>query len=100
LTLESKFYYTKSSQKIHLEFPLRYGEGKVRFIGHGLGLEIDEYPILAPRFNQRLEPGMVIALEPMFVFPGKGIVGLEDDYLVTETGVERLTLTDQTVIRI
>jgi Xaa-Pro aminopeptidase len=77
-----------------------YGEGKVRFVGHGLGLEIDEYPILAPRFDQRLEPGMVIALEPMFVFPGKGIVGLEDDYLVTATGVERLTLTDQTIIRV
>jgi Xaa-Pro dipeptidase len=77
-----------------------YGEGKVRFVGHGLGLEIDEYPILAPRFNQKLEPGMVIALEPMFVFPGKGIVGLEDDYLVTATGVERLTLTDQTIIRV
>jgi Xaa-Pro dipeptidase len=77
-----------------------YGEGRVRFVGHGLGLEIDEYPILAPRFNQKLEPGMVIALEPMFVFPGKGIVGLEDDYLVTATGVERLTLTDQSVIRI
>ncbi len=77
-----------------------YGEGKVRFIGHGLGLEIDEYPILAPRFNQRLEPGMVIALEPKFVFPDKGVVGIEDDYLVTDTGVERLTLTDQTLIRL
>ena len=77
-----------------------YGEGKVRFVGHGIGLEIDEHPILAPRSTQRLEPGMVIALEPKFVFPGKGVVGIEDDYLITTTGVERLTLTDQTVIRL
>lgn len=77
-----------------------YGEGKVRFIGHGLGLEIDEYPILSPRFNQKLEPGMVIALEPMFVFPDRGIVGLEDDYLITPSGAERLTLTAQTLLRI
>lgn len=77
-----------------------YGEGKVRFIGHGLGLEIDEYPILSPRFDQKLEPGMVIAFEPMFVFPDRGIVGLEDDYLVTSNGVQRLTLTDQTLLTI
>jgi Xaa-Pro aminopeptidase len=77
-----------------------HGEGKVRFIGHGLGLEIDEYPVVAPRFDQRLEPGIVIALEPKFVFPGKGVVGLEDDYLVTPTGVERLTLTDQSLMRL
>jgi len=77
-----------------------HGEGKVRFVGHGLGLEIDEYPVLAPLFNQRLEPGMIIALEPKFVFPGKGVVGLEDDYLVTATGAERLTLTDQTIIHL
>lgn len=77
-----------------------HGEGRARFVGHGLGLEIDEYPILTPRFNQRLEPGMVIALEPMFAFPDKGIVGLEDDYLVTATGVERLTFTDQTIIKL
>ncbi|MCX8116605.1 MAG: Xaa-Pro peptidase family protein [Desulfobacterota bacterium] len=77
-----------------------YGEGKVRFIGHGLGLEIDEYPILSPRFNQTLEPGMVIALEPMFVFPDRGIVGLEDDYLITPSGAERLTLTDQVLLMV
>jgi Xaa-Pro aminopeptidase len=77
-----------------------HGEGKVRFIGHGLGLEIDEYPVIAPRFDQRLEPGLVIALEPKFVFPCKGVVGLEDDYLVTPTGVERLTLTDQSLLRL
>jgi len=52
-------------------------------------------------FQDFLKPVLPLtALEPMFVFPGKGSVGLEDDYLVTETGVERLTLTDQTVIRL
>ncbi len=55
---------------------------------------------LSPRFTHRLEAGMVIALEPIFVFPDKGIVGSEDHYLVTAAGVERLTLTDQTVINI
>jgi Xaa-Pro aminopeptidase len=91
----------KRVQKTNLkEYFNGYGEGKVRFIGHGLGLEIDEYPILTPRFNQKLEPGMVIALEPMFVFPDRGIIGLEDDYLVTATGVERLTLTEQAVLKI
>jgi Xaa-Pro dipeptidase len=77
-----------------------HGEGKVRFVGHGLGLEIDEHPVLAPRFSQKLEAGMIIALEPKFVFPEKGVVGVEDDYLVTAAGVERLTLTDQTLIRL
>jgi Xaa-Pro aminopeptidase len=43
---------------------------------------------------------MVIALEPKFVFPGRGVVGLEDDYLITATGVEKLSLTDQRVIRL
>ena len=77
-----------------------YRDGKVRFIGHGLGLEIDEFPIMAPGFGNRLEEGMVFALEPKFIFPGKAIVGIEDDYLVTSFGLERLTLTPQTVISV
>jgi Xaa-Pro dipeptidase len=43
---------------------------------------------------------MVVALEPKFVFPDKGVVGLEDDYLVTTSGIERVTLTDQVVFRL
>jgi Xaa-Pro aminopeptidase len=41
---------------------------------------------------------MVIALEPKFTFPGRGIVGLEDDYVVTQSGLKRLTITDQVLI--
>jgi len=77
-----------------------HGEGQVRFIGHGLGLEIDEFPVIAPNFEEKLAEGMVIAFEPKFIFPGKGVVGMEDDYLVTSSGLERLTLTDQVLIKI
>jgi Xaa-Pro aminopeptidase len=82
------------------EYFMGHGEGQVRFIGHGLGLEIDEFPVIAPNFAEELASGMVIAFEPKFVFPGKGVVGMEDDYEVTSSGVERLTLTEQELIRL
>ena len=82
------------------DFFMGYGEGQVKFIGHGIGLEIDEYPIISPRFNGVLEKGMVLALEPKFVFPQKGVVGLEDDYQVTSDGLKRLTRTHQTLIQL
>jgi Xaa-Pro dipeptidase len=68
------------------------GEGhKVSFVGHGLGLEVDEMPFLASGFDLPLEEGMVFALEPKFTFAGRGVVGEEDTYLVTSRGLERLT---------
>jgi Xaa-Pro dipeptidase len=82
------------------EFFMGNGEGQVKFVGHGIGLEIDDYPIISPQFNSVLKEGMVIALEPKFVFPKKGVVGLEDDYLVTSNGTKRLTRTDQVLIQI
>ena len=77
-----------------------HGEGQVRFLGHGLGLEIDEFPVITPKFKMPVEEGMVFALEPKFSFPGVGIIGIEDDYLVTARGLERLTLTEQNVLRV
>ncbi|PKN65993.1 MAG: aminopeptidase P family protein [Deltaproteobacteria bacterium HGW-Deltaproteobacteria-15] len=77
-----------------------HGEGQVNFLGHGIGLEIDELPVISPWSKASLQEGMVIAIEPKFVFPGKGLVGIEDDYLVTSSGLERLTLTDQVLLRI
>ena len=50
---------------------------KAKFIGHGIGLEINEMPVLAPRMKQELEPGMVFALEPKIVLPDIGPVGIE-----------------------
>ena len=72
----------------------------MKFVGHGFGLEIDEFPLIAPHFEENLQQGMIMALEPKFIFPGRGVVGLEDDFLVTSSGLERLTLTDQALIRI
>lgn len=82
------------------DFFMGHGEGQVKFVGHGIGLEIDDYPIVSPHFDGVLEEGMVLALEPKFVFPQKGIVGLEDDYLVTSNGLERLAQTHQDLIQI
>jgi Xaa-Pro dipeptidase len=81
-------------------FFMGHGEGQVKFVGHGIGLEIDDYPIISPHFNGLLEEGMVLALEPKFVFPKKGVVGLEDDYLVTSNGTKRLAQTHQDLIQI
>ena len=82
------------------DFFMGYGEGQVRFIGHGIGLEIDEYPVISPHSDAVLEKDMVLALEPKFVFPHRGVVGLEDDYRVTSNGLKRLTRTDQALIQI
>jgi len=68
------------------------------FVGHGIGLEIDELPLLAKGFSQPLEIGMVFAFEPKFIFPEIGAVALEDDYAVTEEGVEKLTYADDHIL--
>ncbi len=68
------------------------------FVGHGVGLEIDELPLLAKGFPQPLEVGMVFAFEPKFIFPEIGAVALEDDYVVAENGVEKLTDADDKII--
>lgn len=63
---------------------------KAGFIGHGLGLQIDEYPVLGP-LDHEICPGMTVAIEPKMVYPGEGVVGIEDTYLVGAAGAERLT---------
>ena len=68
-----------------------HGHDRVRFVGHGVGLELDELPILAARQALPLEEGMVIALEPKATFPGRGVVGIENTHVVTGSGLERLT---------
>nr|MBL0712107.1 aminopeptidase P family protein [Desulfobacterales bacterium] len=70
---------------------------RVRFIGHGVGLELDEYPFLAEGQDMALETGMTIALEPKLIIPGQGVVGIENTHVVTADGLETLTCFDQAV---
>jgi Xaa-Pro aminopeptidase len=75
------------------------GAERVRFLGHGVGMEIDELPILAPGFDEPLVEGNVVAIEPKFVFPGRGAVGIENMYAVTATGFETMTTASEELIR-
>jgi Xaa-Pro aminopeptidase len=65
---------------------------QARFVGHGVGLELDELPVLAPGFKAPLVAGQTVAIEPKFVFPGQGAVGIENTWVVTGAGGERLTV--------
>jgi Xaa-Pro aminopeptidase len=62
-----------------------------RFVGHGVGLELDEFPVLAQGFKSALQQGQTIAIEPKFVIPGKGVIGIENTFAVTSKGGEKLT---------
>ena len=76
-----------------------HGDGQVRFIGHGVGLELDESPVLTSS-DVRLEEGMVFALEPKFVVPGLGAVGTEDTWLVEAGGITALTAAADDIVTV
>jgi len=71
---------------------------QAKFIGHGVGLEINEPPVLTPRSKEILEAGMAIAVEPKFVLPGIGPVGIENTYIIHENRVENITLCEEEMI--
>jgi Xaa-Pro dipeptidase len=62
------------------------GGNKVPFLGHGIGLCIDEWPVLAARFDKPLQAGMTLAVEPKIGLRGIGMVGSENTYEITESG--------------
>jgi Xaa-Pro aminopeptidase len=68
-----------------------HGEGQVSFVGHGLGLEINELPVITPRHKTILKEGMVFAFEPKFIIPNEGAVGIEVDFIVRKDGLQRVT---------
>ncbi len=64
---------------------------KAPFIGHGVGIELNEQPVIRLRSTQTLLENMTIALEPKFVIPKVGAVGVENTYVVTQKGLKNLT---------
>lgn len=74
------------------------GENQVRFLGHGIGLTIDGWPVLAKGFDAPLAAGMTLALEPKFGIPEVGMVGVENTFEVTTEGGKCLTGQDFDII--
>jgi len=68
-----------------------FGARSVKFLGHGIGLQIDEYPVFARGFTEPLEENMLLAVEPKKGIAGFGTVGVEDTFLVTPSGGRCLT---------
>lgn len=68
------------------------------FCGHGLGIEINEMPVISPRSKDILEEGNAIAFEPKFVIPGTGAVGIENTYIITSSAPRCLTNSPEEII--
>ncbi len=66
------------------------GDRRIRFIGHGIGIELDEYPFLAQGQRLEFQKNMIVALEPKLIFPGVGVVGIENTHVVTADGLHQL----------
>lgn len=63
-----------------------YKDRTVKFLGHGIGLHIDEYPVIAIGFDEPLQANMTIALEPKKGIEGYGLIGTEETFLIETSG--------------
>ncbi|MCP1661656.1 MAG: aminopeptidase P family protein [Methanocalculus sp. MSAO_Arc1] len=90
----------ESVEEEYLPNFMGFGRRRVPFIGHGVGLEVDEYPVIADGFTEPLAIGMTIALEPKIGIAGVGMVGGENTYLVGAGGGESITGTSPGLIEV
>jgi Xaa-Pro dipeptidase len=93
--------YAEVTEKLESEFLenfMGFGNRRASFLGHGTGLVVDELPVIAAGFDEPLEEGMTIALEPKRGIPGRGMVGIENTFLVTNRGGLSLTGTSPGLI--
>jgi len=87
----TEVYQTEVVPRRFEENFMGFGSNQVSFLGHGIGLVIDEFPAIARKIETPLKENMVIAVEPKKGLEGIGLVGIENTFLVTEQGGEKLT---------
>ncbi len=75
-----------------------YGAEKVKFVGHGVGIELDEPPFLAPGMKDEIQENMTIAIEPKVGMPGIGVIGIEDTIVVKNGPPHILTTCPREII--
>ena len=80
------------------EYFMGHGENKAQYVGHGIGLELNEFPFLAKGLDFPLESGMTVALEPKLLVPEIGVIGIENTYLITEDEPKKLTTAPEELI--
>lgn len=68
-----------------------FGSRQVKFLGHGLGLHVDEPPVIAEGFDEPIEENMVFAVEPKKGMKDIGLIGAEDTYIITGSGAKCIT---------
>lgn len=84
----------KVAEKFGLaEHFMGYGDTQAKYVGHGVGLEFDEFPILAKKSPHLLLHNTVVAVEPKFTFPELGVVGIENTWHITDKGVHKISIT-------
>src|SRR5699024_9335401 len=77
-----------------------YGEYFGHSTGHGVGMEVHGGPCLSYRAERKLDPAMVVAVEPGIYIPDVGGWRIEDDSVITQTGKERLTTANEQLIQL
>lgn len=94
---EPYFLAAKIAEEMgYKDYFMGYKEDQVKFVGHGIGLELDEWPIFAKGLKNPILPGMTFALEPKLVFP-EGAIGTENSFVMTEEGPKKLSVTPEVI---
>ncbi len=97
----SDIYYgiVREAEKSSLfDFFMGVGSDKVGFVGHGIGIEVDEFPFIAPGQEIVMEEGMTVAFEPKFIIPGEGVAGIENTYVITSSGATSLNKSSEDLV--